>query len=66
MARKPPSKRKPRLTGVHRNVVLRPHQDERLNRLIEESGVVANRNQLVRLIADKATPADLRQFARRP
>lgn len=44
-------------TGIVRTVLLRPEQDEALNRLLEEIGM--NRNQLVRLIAEKATWSDI-------
>lgn len=47
-------------TGVTRSLLFTPEQDERLNRLCETSGL--NRNALVRLIAEKATPRDIREL----
>lgn len=55
--------KKSKLTGIHRNLVLRPHQDERLNQLIEKLGT--NRNALIRLLAETLTADDVKALEKR-
>jgi hypothetical protein len=50
-------------TGIVRTVLLRPEQDAALERLIADVGL--NRNQLVRLIAEKARPEDIQALINR-
>ena len=58
------------LTGKHRTVVLRPYHDDRLNKLISDvrnRGLERghNRNDLVRLIAEKLTVDDVANLIQR-
>jgi len=56
------------VNGQTRSVIFTQEQDDRLNRLIEAAGDygVKNRNQLLRLVADKMTPSDVRSLVDRP
>ncbi len=51
------------VNGVPRSLLLRPEQDGRLNRLLE--AVEMNRNEFVKLCADKMTPNDVRDLQKR-
>lgn len=49
--------------GISRSLILPAPTDERLNKLCAE--VDMNRNALVKLVADKATPDDIKRLLNR-
>ena len=51
-------------TGRVRTVLLTPDQDARLNMLCSETGI--NRNQIVRMVAEKLTVTDVMEIVDRP
>lgn len=50
--------------GKTRSILLTPDQDARMDRLIGDTGL--NRNKLVRLMAEKMTPEDVKELNGRP